>query len=117
MALLATNRLKKNADFLGVLREKKNRFEALFGTMIVADRGNTATRFGFVISKKVSPKSTARNLLKRRASEWVRKQILFMRAGLDIVLIFNRNAVSLSRRALYEELERACARAGVLNLK
>lgn len=81
--------------------------------MVVAGGRSSVARFGFVVSKKASPRSTERNLLKRRASEWVRKRLPSMRAGFDVIFIFEKGATSLSRRILYEELERACKRAGL----
>lgn len=114
MILLARNRLKKNADFLYVLRGKTKKVDAAFGKLLAVQSGFSAIRFGFVASKKVSPKSVTRNLLKRRAREWIRKHIAGMRSGYDVVLIFGDGAPRLSRRLFYEELERACERAGIL---
>lgn len=113
MTLLPKNRLKKNIDFLHVLRGKTKKFEATFGRVAVAERRSSAARFGFVASKKVSLRSTARNLLKRRANEWVRKNLFLFRGGFDTVFVFKKEALSLSRRALYGELERACKSAGL----
>lgn len=114
MTLLARNRLKKNADFLYVLRGRTKKVEAAFGKIIAVQNGFPAIRFGFVASKKVSPKSVTRNLLKRRAREWIRKQVPLMRSGYDVVLIFGEGAPRLSRRVFYEELKHACERTGIL---
>lgn len=113
MSILAENRLKKNADFLRVFRGKTKKIEAAFGRIVVAERRSSIARFGFVASKKTSSRSTARNLLKRRVSEWVRKNQRMFRSGFDAVFIFEKPAPSLSRRVLYEGLERACRSAGL----
>lgn len=113
MALSLKNRLKKNIDFLRVLRGKTKKFEAAFGMVAVAERRSSAACFGFAVSKKVSSRSTARNLLKRRVSEWVRKNLFLFRGGFDAVFVFKHEALSLSRRALYGELERVCKNAGL----
>lgn len=113
MTILQKNRLKKNSDFLRVFRGKTKRFEAAFGKIIITERSAHAARFGFVISKKILSRSTARNLLKRRASEWAQKHLFLFRDGFDAVFVFEKGAVRLSRRALYEELERACRGVGL----
>lgn len=112
MAISAEHRLKKNADFLRVFRGKPTKIKAAFGAVIVG-RGSSGARFGFVVSKKVSSRSTARNLLKRRVSEWVRKNPSLFQRNFDAVFVFEKGALLLSRRALYEELERACRSAGL----
>lgn len=125
MALSPSHRLKKNADFLRVLRGRTKRFEAAFGRVLVARRDSPqhgsvgvgllpSTRFGFVVSKRVSSKSVVRNLLKRRASEWIRKELPRVQSGFDVVFLFEKGAASLLRRVLYKELENTCRRAGLL---
>lgn len=113
MIVSLKNRLKKNADFLGVLRGKTKKIETEFGRIVIAERRSSATRFGFVVSKKVLPNSVARNLVRRRASEWVRKNLSLFRGGIDVVVVFERGVTSLSRHVFYQELERACKRAGL----
>lgn len=113
MTLFPENRLKKNADFLRVLRGKTKKVDGALGRVLAAERQSSAVRFGFVMSKKTVPDGRARNLLKRRASEWIRKRAPLFRDGLDIVFVFGKDSPFLSRRAFYEELERACGRAGL----
>lgn len=113
MALLSAHRLKKNADFLRVLRGRAKRIKTVFGTVVVLRCDSPAAQFGFVVSKKVSSQSVARNLLKRRTSEWVRKKLSLFQNGLVVIFLFEKGADLLSRRVLYEELENVCGRAGL----
>lgn len=113
MALPPKNRLKKNVDFLFVLRGKTKTTKALFGRIIAVKGRFPITRFGFVAPKKAFSRSSARNLLKRRASEWVRRNFFLFRCGTDIVFVFEKGALLIPRRALYEEFERACRNTGL----
>ena len=52
-------------------------------------------RFGFVVSGKVSNKAVARNKIKRRLREIVKKEINSMPSGYDIVIVAKKTAVGL----------------------
>ena len=64
-------------------------------------------RFAFVASRGVSKRAVVRNLLRRRTREWYRRRMNLFRVPIDLAVIFKREVVEVSRRVLYEELERA----------
>lgn len=68
-------------------------------------------RFAFVVSKKVARRAVKRNLLRRRAREWVRKQILADKRPVDVVLFLKKEAAAASRKKFYEELEKFVAKS------
>jgi len=53
----------------------------------VKKNGLDESRFGFVISRKVSKKAVMRNKIKRRLSEIIRLRLKEIKIGLDLVLI------------------------------
>ncbi len=61
----------------------------------------TNSRFGFVISAKVSKKAVDRNKIRRRASEIIRLNIDNIRSGFDIIFVIKKEACGVE----YSELE------------
>lgn len=78
-------RLQKDKDFELVF--KKGRIvsnEFLFLKLI---KNNLAvSRFGFIISKKISKNATVRNKIKRRLREIIRKELAKIKQRFDIVI-------------------------------
>lgn len=68
----------------------------------VASNGLDLNRFGFVAGKKIG-KAVARNRVKRRMREIVRKRVPQMSKGWDIVLI----ARTAAEKAEFKEIESA----------
>lgn len=84
--LAKKNRLKLKKDFEQVFKQGKG-FKQNFLFMKVIENGLDETRFGFVVSKKISNKAVIRNKIKRQLREIIRNQINQIKKGLDIVLI------------------------------
>lgn len=77
------------------------------GSFRLSYRRNSSsrTRVAVVVPRAVDKRATRRNLLRRRAREWVRKnhdQIL--RDSYDLVLFLKKEARMADRAQLYEEL-------------
>lgn len=84
--LAQQNRLKKKKDFERVFRKgKKTREDVLFFQW--APNNLKTSRFGFIVSKKISKKATVRNKIKRQLRELVRKKIGSLEKGIDVVFI------------------------------
>ena len=89
------SRLKKKKDIEKVFKKGK-RFKEDFLILKITKNALSQTRFGFVVSQKVSKKAVIRNKIKRRLREMVSKKgkklkkgrhPLVTRPGMDIVLI------------------------------
>jgi len=80
------NRLVKKKDFDLVF---KNGESARDGFLIVKMLKNNLpeSRFGFVISKKISPKATVRNKIKRRLGDAVSGNLKNLKKSADVVVI------------------------------
>jgi len=78
------NRIKKKKDFEVIFKNGKSFKNSLF-ILKVAKNNLKISRFGFVVSLKVSKKATVRNKIRRRMSEAARAEN--MKQGLDLVLV------------------------------
>ncbi len=82
--LAEKNRLKKEKDFQDFKKIKES-FKGDFLILKKKKNNFPLKRFGFVVSKKVSPKAVVRNKIKRILREAVREKIEAIKEGYDIV--------------------------------
>lgn len=80
------NRIKKKSDFESVFKKGVS-FKNSCLILRVAKNNLSYSRFGFVISQKVSKKAVDRNKIKRRLSEIIKAELKTIKAGLDLVFI------------------------------
>jgi len=80
------NRIKNKKDFEAIFKNSASFKNNIF-IFKIAKNGLAETRFGFVISQKVSKKATVRNKIKRILSEIIKIEFKNIKSGLDIVLI------------------------------
>ena len=105
-------RLKKNKDFK--LTFKKG--EALDGKFLFLKLGINnleISRFGFVIGKKISRKSTVRNKIKRRLREVIKKRLDNIKPGFDVIIVAKEEVVDKDYAKIKEELEGLLKKAGL----
>lgn len=67
-------------------------------------------RLAVVTPRSTDKRATKRNLLRRRANEWFRKNLHEFSEGLDVVLFVKKDAVHLPRKQFYEELQKIISR-------
>ena len=103
--LKKTNRLLKNTDFARIMRRGRAIASGDFLLKYVKTDGSQS-RFGFMISAKVSKKATERNILKRRMREIIRRNIGVASGGCDFVFIARKSALDLNFNELKEEIIR-----------
>lgn len=95
------NRLLKTKEFNLVF--KKGRFISSQSFLLKYYPNFLAkSRFGFVVSTKVSKKAVVRNRIKRRLREITRKQLPCISAGYDIVIIVKKSATELTFNKMKE---------------
>ncbi len=108
--LASKNRLKKKINFArieidGVMYQSRS-----FG-MGVYDRSkdfegndnNTDSRFGFIISTKISKKAVVRNRIKRIIAEVIRTRLNEIKRGLDVVFLIKPSVVKITKLELEKE--------------
>lgn len=84
--LAKINRLKKGLDFERTFKKGK-KFKEDFLILVTAKSSTDRTRFGFIVSQKVSKKAAVRNKIKRRFRELCRRRLKEIKKGLDIIII------------------------------
>ena len=80
------DRLRKKKDIERVFGKGK-RFKEDFLILKITRNDLSQTRFGFIVSQKVSKKAAVRNKIKRRLRELVRLKLKKLKKGLDALLI------------------------------
>lgn len=109
-----SNRLKKENDFQQVF-EKGEGFNKSFLFLKVFNREDQQqSRFGFVVSTKVSNKAVVRNKLKRRLREIVRTKLEQVKPGRDVVVVTQPGIETQSFHQLKQNLFSLLNQAGVI---
>lgn len=80
------NRLKKKKDFEKVLRTGTGLKEDFLILKFVSNNLKKS-RFGIIVSLKISKKATIRNRIKRRLRQLIRLKLSEIKKGIDVVLI------------------------------
>lgn len=81
------NRLKKENDFQRVFEKGKGFNESFLFLKVFNREDQRQSRFGFVVSIKISKKAVVRNKLKRRLREIVRSKLDQIKPGRDVVVV------------------------------
>ncbi len=115
--LLKVNRLKKNKDFERVFK-KGQIFKEDFLVLKIFPNNLKSSRFGFIVSQKVSKKAVLRNKIKR----WLKAAILSqlkngakIQKPADIVIIVRPGARIKDFPEIKEIIKKIFNRYGILN--
>jgi len=87
--------------------QKGRIFNTPYFRLRTLENGLSLSRFGIIVSNKVSKKAVERNLLKRRISEIFRLNLAKIKPGVDIAVTISQKMVGLSFEKISEELLRA----------
>ena len=109
------NRIRKKRDFEIIFKNGKG-FKNGFLAMRVINNNLPESRFGFVISKKVSQKAVVRNKIKRRISEAIRLDLERIKKGVDIVFITFSGIKKHNFSETKELVKNILKKAGLLNV-
>lgn len=108
--LASKYRLKKKINFArieidGVMHQSKS-----FGMGIYNRKDKDVSRFGFIISTRISKLAVIRNKIKRIMSEVIRKNIKNIKNGYDVVFLIKPSAVKIEKEELEKETYEAVAK-------
>jgi len=81
-----TNRIKKKKDFELIFKKGRSLKDG-FLILKLMENNSDQSRFGFIVSQKVSKKATIRNKVKRRLRSAVEENLENIKKGFDAVLI------------------------------
>jgi len=107
--LLASDRLKRRADFERVQSRGRKVHSARFLFLVLArDDGGASARLGLTVTRKVA-NAVGRNRIKRVLREVFRKNRAFFPLGCDVVVIAKDRAPGLGYEDTRAEVESSCA--------
>lgn len=72
------------------------------------------SRFGFLVSKKVSKKAVERNLVRRRLQACAQELLPTIVSGYDVLVLAQPSSVELSKQDLCEQIRKAFVQKGLL---
>lgn len=107
------NRLVRKHDFEKV-KEKGEKFQSHLFELLVYPTDGEKTRFGFVISTKLSKRAVKRNRVKRLLREQVRLSLPKVKKGFDVIFLGKKALLESSYQAVGQEIKRLFLKAGLL---
>lgn len=109
------NRLKKEKDIGKVFKEGKKYILPSGRLYLKIVKNNLKnSRFGFVVSKKVSKKATIRNKIKRRLREAVKGKLTEVKKGIDGAIVVMPGLEEKGFSELEEKINKLFKKAGIL---
>lgn len=107
------HRLTKDNDFESVFKKGKN-LDSEFLFLKLRKNGSEISRFGFILSKKISKNAAVRNKIKRRLREIIRKELGNIKSGFDIVIVAKPKIVGKDYLEIREEVGGLIKKAGLV---
>jgi len=111
--LFRINRLSKKKDFETVFKTGKTA-KANFLCIKFKENKFPYSRFGFIVSKKVTKKASGRNLIKRRLRNCLRLKISKIKEGFDAIIIAKPVIFGKKYREIETEIDSLLKSAGLL---
>jgi len=97
------NRISLNKDFDRTFRSGKS-FIGKNLKIKVVDNNLEKTRFGIIISAKISKKAVVRNKYRRLIREIIKKELLNISSGKDLVIIVFKEILDKNSQEIEKEL-------------
>ncbi|MFH1657667.1 MAG: ribonuclease P protein component [bacterium] len=110
--LLKENRLRNKKDFDKVFKEGRG-FKEDFLYLKFRNNNSEVSRFGFIVSQKISKKAVIRNKLKRRLREIINTEMARIKNGIDVVLITSPGLENRDFQKLKEIVVKTLAKARI----
>jgi len=98
------HRLIHDQDFKRVFRLGESFYIGQLRVKILKNN-LTISRFGFIVSNKISKRAVVRNKIKRRLREIVRQKLPVLKTGYDCVIITRSGVEDLNYQEMQDKLE------------
>ena len=95
--------IRRTKDFRTLFRYGKRR-ESRYGKILFLPNNTTSSRFAFITPKTIDKRSVVRNRIRRRAREWVRKDLTPPSPPFDIAVLFKKESREATKKDFYEDL-------------
>lgn len=106
-------RLTKTADFDRVRMEGRRVVKKFYSFSYVNKGGRNPSRFGFIVSNKISNNATARNKIKRGLREAIRQSMSYIKPGFDAVFVAKKEAIRAYTDILMKDVKQTLDEAGL----
>ena len=103
--LAKENRLKEDRDFEESRLEGKMFQSQNFGASVLNRKNDSPSRFGFVISTKISRLAVSRNRIKRALIEAIRMNLKNIPRGYDFVFLVKKSLADKRVDEIMKEVE------------
>ena len=113
MVMRKAHRLASRKDIEELFRRGQRTESALF-RLVAARNASGRLRFALVAPRAADKRAAARNRIRRRAREWVRRRPGILALPYDAAIVFKKQAVGAPRPAFYKDLEFIFSRLGLL---
>lgn len=111
--LPSQNRIKKESDFFLIIKKAKA-FNSDLLVLKKAKNNLKDSRFGFVVSQKISKKAVVRNKIKRRMREIIRKCLKQIAPGFDFVFFARKSITEKTFQEIEEGIKNILLKAGAI---
>lgn len=112
--LSRVNRLLSDRDFIKVKTNGKVFQSDSFGLAYLQRNDSLPSRFGFVVSNKISKKATVRNKIKRELREAVRKITQEIKEEFDIIFLVKQKMTFLKKDEIEKEVGESLLKSGLM---
>lgn len=103
-------RLSKDNDFAAVKQSRAAVYQPVFMLKFLKN-GLGYSRFGLIVSNRVSKRANKRNLIKRRFREALRAQLAAIKSGYDVVIIVSPKIINqVGKPFSYQEVADSLAK-------
>jgi ribonuclease P protein component len=99
------NRLTGSKNFERVKKEGKLYQRVLFGVSLLKREDKKPSRFGFIVSNKISKDAVHRNRVKRALREAVRQSATHIKKGYDVIFLAKTKIVRKSTEEIMREVK------------
>ena len=107
-------RLTKQKDFDNVWQTGRSSFNECLG--IKASKNKLAnSRFGFVVSTKISKKAVDRNKIKRRLRNIIKENIEHIKPGYDVVIITQKAIINKEYKEIKDLVVKSLNKLGLIS--
>jgi ribonuclease P protein component len=114
--LASKYKLKRSKVFDEAKSRGKLHQQKLFGISVLERKDDQPSKFGFVISKKVSKQAVQRNRINRAVQETIRFEMTHIKEGFDVIFLLKQEAARSTTDEIMRAVRVAIKEVGLIKL-
>ena len=111
--LASKYKLKRSKVFDEVKNKGSLYQKKLFGISVLERKDDQPSRFGFVVSKKVSKQAVQRNRINRAVQETIRFEMTHIKEGFDVIFLLKQEAAGSTTDEIMRAVKVAIKEVGL----